>query len=777
MISQSAILLINAVLLLMIGRSVVAELAEQLSCPEDCDCHYYRINWVTDCSETNLTSIPYDGLDNNVYILNMNGNHLKELTPAFPKEISLRTLQLADNQIMYVQNDTFAKLPYLVDIDLSGNNLTTIDPNAFANNVGLITLELQQNPLEPIDGPFLVCRSLLYLYLSDCNLWKLSPSFFSQTPSLNTLDLSGNPLSELEDGIFDSLISLETLKLNRCNLSRISEKTFHSLSHLKTLELARNNLKTHFDWTTVLSSMARLELLDLRNSKIVNLPDNAFVNNQWLRTLILAENELADLDLATTLGTNLIHLETLDLSYCHLKEPLSELPFSNATKLKTLMLAGNRLSVTVLSIALVPLTRLQVLSLKDCGLTRLPSNLFHRFPSLQTLDISYNPLSNAFTGLLSPLENLEHLDMGYSNLKTISKDTFVKMNSMKRLILSGNKLDSLESGLFQNLTHLENLELNHCGLSRLNEAVFYINSTYPDLEELHLAGNPLKVSDDDPIVPEQLTRLKILDLRDCQLTYLPPVAFNSSRKLAKLFLSDNKLSDDNEDGGERSLEFLKPLEHLTVLDLSNNKFSNLTPKVFADNLELHNLKLVGNPWRCDCNIVDMWQWAAVERGDIGVLTGSTTAAADSVHAGSKKKKALLCFLDPKTTPIKEGKLRKPGRDLLNNVNRTWARYVREADCRRTESWKPARILNRFARNAADTADDNQRSNSVSWIALTLGTAIILICVASLVTYTYVPKSLILSKFYNISRSEEEIIISRERNLKPVERSLDVVEIN
>lgn len=107
------------------------ELAEQLDCPEDCDCHYFRINWVTDCSESNLTSIPIEGLDNNVYILNMNGNHLKEVG-SFPEDIKVRTLHLADNQLMHVRNDSFSNLQYLVDIDLSGNNITTVDSNAFA---------------------------------------------------------------------------------------------------------------------------------------------------------------------------------------------------------------------------------------------------------------------------------------------------------------------------------------------------------------------------------------------------------------------------------------------------------------------------------------------------------------------------------------------------------------------------------------------------------------------------------------------------------------------
>ncbi len=595
---------------------------------------------------------------------------------------------------------------------------------------------MQQNPLELVDGPFLISKSVLYLYLSDCNLSKLSPNFFANITALNTLDLSGNPLRIVEARIFDPLVSLETLKLNRCNLTHIAGVAFNSLVHLKVLELAHNNLKHQVDWALVLANLARLELLDLRSSGISNLPENTFIKNPWLRTLILAENELAGLDVATTLGHNLIHLDTLDISYCHLTEPLSATPFLNATKLRTLILSGNRLSVAVLSEALAPLTRLQTLSLRDCGLTRLPANTFHRFNSLQKLDISYNPLNNAFTGLLSPLESLEHLDMGHSNLKTVSRDTFVKMSSLKTLILSGNKLEKLESGLFQNLTHLETLELNHCGLSKLNEAVFYENFSYPDLEELRLSNNPLKVDLDDSLIPKQLTRLKTLDLSNCNLSHLPPIAFNSSRNITKLLLADNHLSNAD----PTSLKFLEPLQHLSYLDLSNNNFSSITSHTFKHNPDISALKLVGNPWKCDCNVVDMWQWASSERGDIGVLIGSTTAAADSISGSSKKKKALLCYLDSKTTPIKEGKLRKPGRELLNNVNRTWARYVREADCAWNHTQRPARILSRRTRAAifeperTVTAGNQSASNGVSLVLFLAGVVMVIFSVFGLVSY-------------------------------------------
>ncbi|XP_050535112.1 toll-like receptor Tollo [Daktulosphaira vitifoliae] len=707
MATHRSIIVCLAVTLLtwVIGSNAL--LSEQMDCPEDCDCHFFRINWVTDCSESNLTSIPHEGLDNNVYILNMNGNHLKEIEP-FPADLKLRTLTLSENMLTKIHKTTFAGLHYLLDIDLSSNLINYIDPESFVDSAGLITLELQGNPLEQVDGPFLYSKSLLYLYLSGCHLTKLSPQFFANISGLDKLDISSNPLHIIEPGIFDPLTSLKHLVLNSCNLTHISSVAFSSLGHLTILELAGNSLKSHVDWTLILGNLGRLEHLDLRESGITNLPENVFSNNTWLRSLVLAENELSDLDVATTLGHNLVHLDFLDLSYCHLKGPLSEDAFANATKLRTLILSGNHLSAADLAVALSPLSKLVKLSLRDCGLTRLPANTFHKFTSLQELDISRNPLNNAFTALLSPLESLEHLDMGYSNLQRISRTTFLKMSALKTLILSGNKLKSLESGLFQNLTRLEVLELNNCGLARLNETVFYDNFTYPDLQELRLSGNPLEVPEEGPILPLQLSGLKNLDMSNCNLSRLPTEAFASTPNITELLLSDNKLSNEHDD----SLKFLESLSGLELIDLTSNNLTSIKPDVFTYNSQLLSIKLVGNPWKCDCYVVEMWEWSSTIKGNIGVLIGSTRTLDTNIN--NKKKKSLACNFDPKTSPIKETKLKMLRKDP--SVQRTWARYVREANCPHSSTLaRPARIVTREVHDFQPLESElTENGTSKSW---------------------------------------------------------------
>lgn len=119
-------------LVAILGTSTFAyngDLVEQ-ECPVDCHCHYFRINWVTDCSESNLTSIPIDELSPNIYVLDMNGNNIVQVGP-FPPSIKLRRLQMAHNRLTELKYESFAGLIYLLEADFSSNAISHVDPEAF----------------------------------------------------------------------------------------------------------------------------------------------------------------------------------------------------------------------------------------------------------------------------------------------------------------------------------------------------------------------------------------------------------------------------------------------------------------------------------------------------------------------------------------------------------------------------------------------------------------------------------------------------------------------
>ncbi|XP_045776179.1 toll-like receptor 4 [Maniola jurtina] len=653
----------------------------ELECPDECDCHYFRINWVTDCSESNLTVVPYDELSLSVYILDLNGNNITSLQP-FPSDIKMRRLQIANNRLTRVERDAFRGLEYLIDVDLSGNNISYVDPEAFLDSRGLLNVELQDNPLDVVEGPFLVSGTLQFLDISNCNISTINQQFFENVTSLTTLDLSNNPLRALESGVFDTLTSLETLKLNDCKLSTLAENLFSALVNLKNLELAGNYLM-NTNWPEVLGTLTRLEYLNLRKSGLVSLSEDTFSNCTNLVSLILAENELRDMDVAATLGNSVNHLELLDLSNCKIQGPIAGDAFANSSRLKSLYLSGNPLFAPDLEEALAPLPKLERLFLSNCGLRNLPDS-FNVFENLLELDISHNPLVNVFTKLLAPLEKIEYLNMGYSNLSYVGPETFAHMTSLKRLVLSGNDLLSLEAGLFGNLTQLTTLELEFCGLKRpLNANAFFKNLTYTDLREIRLGGNPLVIPTAGPLFPKQLSQMTVLDLSNCNITSLNPDAFKNTENLTELNLAGNQLKS-----GDGSLAFLEILQQLEKINLSNNNLTTIDPEFFVNNPKLHSINLIGNPFVCDCKIAEMWDWANMIKGDLDVLTGAKSAKKDIVVKGNKKKKNLYCryneaqlrnmtLISTKTVPGRRPFV-KPRE--LTYANRTWAKYVRESGC-------------------------------------------------------------------------------------------------
>lgn len=542
---------------------------------------------------------------------------------------------------------------------------------------GLITIEIQDNPLTPVNaGPFLKCKSLLYLDISSCNLTHLNDEFFTEIPLLTTLDASGNFLSDISVEVFKPLTSLEELKLNKCNLTHLDPNLLSHQNHLKLLELSENSF-THVDWLLTLGNLNRLENLNLKRTGIKNLPDDVFVNNTFIRVFVLSENELSDLDIGTTLGQNLQNLYSLDLSSCNLSGPLDEKTFSNATNLKVLSLSSNRLSSHDLSVALSPLKRLTNLSLRNCSLSRLPRNTFENLSQLKELDVSWNPLNNVFVELLQPLTNLEYLNMGYSKLSRLSQDTFTKTTNLKRLILSGNKLGELETGLFKDLKHLEVLEIENCGLEKAMDEDLFYDKTYGDLQELKMAGNPLKITEGS-LIPAQLAKMRVLDLSNCSISYLPDESFETARNLTRLLLSNNKLNSEF----MSSTRFLQALPSLEYLDLSSNQLTMLSTKVIAQN-QIADIKLTNNPWVCDCTLAEWWNWAN-EKGDITHLIGSTLTLEDIMKKGNKRKKGLLCHFDAKITPPTRRNTTSTSprkqRLRIETGNKTWARYLKESNC-------------------------------------------------------------------------------------------------
>jgi hypothetical protein len=154
---------------------------------------------------------------------------------------------------------------------------------------------------------------------------------------------------------------------------------------------------------------------------------------------------------------------------------------------------------------------------------------------------------------------------------------------------------------------------------------------------------------------------------------LPKDAFKDTPNITTLKLSGNYIGPES-----RDIEFIKQLPHLETLDLSNCMLNNLSPDVFSNNPNLTSLLLTGNPWKCDCNIYELWEWAFFTKRNLSVLVGSTTSPEDLSAGSGKRKKGLYCHYEVNSFPSPKMPSRLRIKDM--HAGRTWAKYVKESEC-------------------------------------------------------------------------------------------------
>jgi hypothetical protein len=182
--------------------------------------------------------------------------------------ISLTHLNISDNALERLSDDSFIAQSGLEVIDLSGNELEDISEKTFMYIPKLRWLSLANNKkLKIPDGvPFLNNDNLQVLHLEDCGLYRISLSSFKGLSNLRELYLSYNKITTV--GIGAGTLGRHVLKI-------------------RYLELSHNNLqKVPRDLTKLQS----LEALGMRHNELRNLSDILLVERQ-VKRLNISDNK------------------------------------------------------------------------------------------------------------------------------------------------------------------------------------------------------------------------------------------------------------------------------------------------------------------------------------------------------------------------------------------------------------------------------------------------------------------------------------------------------
>ncbi|RXG58548.1 Leucine-rich repeat and immunoglobulin-like domain-containing nogo receptor-interacting protein 2, partial [Armadillidium vulgare] len=256
-----------------------------------CDCEEDR----ADCKNKNLTEI----------------NDVLE----FPNYIT--KIDLSSNNIPSLNTlDIDIKSDILEDLDISSNTMKIIDSSAFENiNTSVLALNLRNNLINNIDeDTFYLMPTLVRLDLSYNQISVLPDGLFDEVGHLQHLDLSFNPIKELEETLFMHLKNLKRSTLvHQKNppkiclfwqiVQEIGSGSFVGLSQLKVLILEQQLYLRKID-DYAFGHLTSLETFVLRYvPKIQRIPSKAFHINTANQTSGL-KCPIRDLTLEfTTLST------------------------------------------------------------------------------------------------------------------------------------------------------------------------------------------------------------------------------------------------------------------------------------------------------------------------------------------------------------------------------------------------------------------------------------------------------------------------------------------
>ncbi|RYR06556.1 hypothetical protein Ahy_B05g073876 isoform B [Arachis hypogaea] len=486
-------------------------------------------------------------------------------------------------------------------------------------------LNLNSNRFEDYHIPefFGNLTSLRYLDLSSCGFGGRIPTQFGSLPHLTYLNLFDNRLEGSIPYQLGNLSKLQYLNLDLNDFQGTIPSQLGNLSSLHELYLAGSEGSTpatsnHFDIT-----MQSLERLQISHDQITARDFKSFANICTLSSLEVFGSDLTE-DLESILHNLSAGCVTHSLQELYLEnnqmtgsipEDLSIFPF-----LKELSLDFNQLRGKIPDNIRLP-SQLKALSIISNSIQGGIPKSFGNICSLASLDLSHNTLTGELPVAIHHLSgctrySLQYLNLQYNQFNGTLPDISI-FPSLTDLYLSQNKLNGKVPEGIQFLSQLETLIMNSNSLEGvITDSLFHNLSK---LKVLDLTGNSfvLKINPDwippfqlqvimlqhcmvGPYLPKWLQtqkNLMQLDISNAGISDITPEWFWAlSTRLNRMNISYNNLTGIIPDFPLRLTEYPSInlaanqfegsipafLRRAVSLDLSNNKFSDVTSFVCAN---------------------------------------------------------------------------------------------------------------------------------------------------------------------------------------------------
>jgi Leucine-rich repeat (LRR) protein len=233
------------VLLLLLVRLTEVSWGVEVHCPAPCICN----KTAASCDKSALTNFPEKKFPSSLLELDFSRNNITKIEEFTIRKwmiVSLAQLNLSNNAISTINENSLMAQSALEKLDLSGNNIKNIPLKTFAYCPRLQWLSLANNREIQVseDAPLLESDSLQVLHLEHCNLRNVSVVNFEGIVNLQELYISHNKIE---------------------SISSVLERPVQSLVNIKILDLSYN-LFQHLPTQKI--SLPNIEKLDLGNNKV-----------------------------------------------------------------------------------------------------------------------------------------------------------------------------------------------------------------------------------------------------------------------------------------------------------------------------------------------------------------------------------------------------------------------------------------------------------------------------------------------------------------------------
>jgi hypothetical protein len=206
--------------------------------------------------------------------------HMKEIGKIFRKTSktldTISRLNFSNNNLSFIEDTTFTRVPNLNQLDLSSNQINAIDSRAFENLNYLTKLDLSNNQISELNSStFDALVSITELHLQGNRIEIFNFSLLASTagrlstPPLKMLNLASNKIKTMNVTDFAGLEKLENLDLSNNQLTELNATTIDGMFSLTELNLEGNKLKI-FDFTGM-ENFRELVTINLQKNNLFSI--------------------------------------------------------------------------------------------------------------------------------------------------------------------------------------------------------------------------------------------------------------------------------------------------------------------------------------------------------------------------------------------------------------------------------------------------------------------------------------------------------------------------